>query len=75
MNDMSEAPVATRVEIPYVPRAHFRPMHASKKRFKFVVAHRRAGKSVSEINEVIKKALNNKRKYPPPRYAYVERNK
>lgn len=71
MNDMSEAPVATRVEIPYVPRAHFKPMHASKKRFKFVVAHRRAGKSVSEINEVIKKALNNKRKYPPPRYAYV----
>lgn len=60
-----------QIVIPYVPRAHFLPMHRSKKRFKFVVAHRRAGKSVSEINEIIKKALQNPRVYPPPRYAYV----
>lgn len=60
-----------RIVIPYKPREHFKPMHRSKKRWKFVVAHRRAGKSVSEINEVIKAALENDRVYPPPRYAYV----
>lgn len=59
------------VVIPYKPRVHFLPMHNSPKRWKFVVAHRRAGKSVSEINEVIKRALQNKRVDPPPRYAYV----
>lgn len=59
------------ITIPYTPRKHFEPMHASTKRWKFVVAHRRAGKSVSEINEVIKRALQNNREYPPPRYAYV----
>lgn len=60
-----------RIVIPYVPREHFKPLHASPKRWKFVVAHRRAGKSVSEINEVIKRALMNPRQFPPPRYAYV----
>jgi phage terminase large subunit len=35
------------------------------------VVHRRGGKTVSTINEVIKRALTNKRQYPPPRYAYV----
>lgn len=62
---------AKSIIIPYTPRAHFRRLHESPKRFKFVVAHRRAGKSVSEINEVIKRALQNTREYPPPRYAYV----
>lgn len=59
------------VVIPYVPRKHFLGLHNTKKRFKFVVAHRRAGKSVAEINETIKAALSNPRQYPPPRYAYV----
>lgn len=61
----------TPITIPYVPRKHFVPLHNSTKRFKFVVAHRRAGKSVAEINELIKKALTNPRQYPPPRYAYI----
>jgi hypothetical protein len=59
------------IVIPYAPRDHFKPLHASKKRFRFVVAHRRAGKSVAEINELIKRALQNDRVYPPPRYAYI----
>lgn len=59
------------IVIPYRQRDHFKPLHASKKRFKFVVAHRRAGKSVAEINELIKQALTNPRVYPPPRYAYI----
>lgn len=64
-------PKEQRIVIPYVPRKHFVQMHKSKKRWRFVVAHRRAGKSVSQINELIKRALQNSREYPPPRYAYV----
>ena len=60
-----------RVTIPYVPREHFKPMHSSHKRWRFVVAHRRAGKTVALCNEVIKKALENTRTFPPPRYAYI----
>lgn len=59
------------VRIPYIPRKHFIPLHESKKRFKLTVAHRRAGKSVSQLNELIKRALQNTRHNPPPRYAYV----
>jgi len=55
----------------YRPRAHFKPFHASDKRWRFVVAHRRAGKSVSFINELIKRALLNTRDLPAPRYAYI----
>jgi len=60
-----------KVVIPYTPRRHFVALHNSTKRWKFVVAHRRAGKSVAAINEMIKRALENTRTDPPPRYAYV----
>lgn len=62
---------AETITIPYTPRNHFVPLHRSEKRWKFIVAHRRAGKSVAAINEIIRKALINPREYPPPRYAYV----
>jgi hypothetical protein len=71
MSDAFAEVVDAPIIIPYRPRVHFRPLHASPKRWKFVVAHRRAGKSVAEINEMIKRALQNDRQYPPPRYAYV----
>lgn len=61
----------TNIEIPYVPRKHFRPLHASKKRFMFSCAHRRAGKTVAQLNHLIRAALQNQRQVPPPRYAYV----
>lgn len=67
----SDAPEPKRITIPYVPRKHFLGLHRSTKRWKLVVAHRRAGKSVAEINEEIKQALTNPRAYPPPRYAYI----
>ena len=35
------------ITIPYLARPHFRPFHASTKRFRYVVCHRRAGKSVA----------------------------
>jgi len=60
-----------RVNIPYVPRIHFRPLHASIKRFQFVCAHRRAGKTVAEYNHLLRASLKLRRKDPPPRYAYV----
>jgi phage terminase large subunit len=60
-----------RVLVPYVPRKHFIPLHTSPKRFQFVVAHRRAGKTVAEFNHLLRAAWNNKRQHPPPRYAYV----
>lgn len=71
MADVAEKVEPAKVEIPYNPRKHFRGLHLSPKRWKFVVAHRRAGKSVAEINEMIKRALQNTRTYPPPRYGYV----
>jgi phage terminase large subunit len=57
--------------IPYIPRPHFLPLHASKKRWMVVVAHRRAGKTVALVNQLIRAALTNPRQHPPPRYAYV----
>jgi hypothetical protein len=60
-----------RIIIPYVPREHFKQLHASNFRWIFVVAHRRAGKTVALCNQVIRKALENQRAFPPPRYAYI----
>ena len=64
-------PSAPVITIPYVPREHFKSLHACAKRWIFMVAHRRAGKTVALCNQVIRKALENKRKFPPPRYAYI----
>jgi phage terminase large subunit len=60
-----------RVVIPYSPRKHFIPVHKSRKRWRHIVAHRRCGKSVFEVNELGALALTNPRQDPPPRYAYV----
>jgi phage terminase large subunit len=37
----------------------------------FVVAHRRAGKTVALVNQLIRAANSNVRQTPPPRYAYI----
>lgn len=67
----SDTPGLRHVTVPYVPRRHFIPLHTSSKRFQFVVAHRRAGKTVAEFNHLLRAAWNNKREHPLPRYAYV----
>jgi phage terminase large subunit len=59
------------IVLPYLPRKHFRSLHASIKRWKFAVCHRRAGKTVALANALIAAALKNTRLTPPPRYAYV----
>jgi hypothetical protein len=51
-----------RIEIPYRPRDAFQPLHKSKKRWAVVVAHRRAGKTVACVNQLIKEAVMTKRK-------------
>lgn len=69
ITDSVDAPV--KIVIPYKPRQHFVALHAETCRFIFLVAHRRAGKSVFAINHMIRAALRNTRQNPPPRYAYV----
>lgn len=59
------------IEIPYKPRRHFLPLHASLKRWKFVCAHRRAGKTVALANHLIRAAAYNPRQWPLPKYGYV----
>ena len=68
--DEPEAKLETSV-IPYMPRPHFRALHNSTARWIFCVAHRRAGKTVALVNQLIRAALSNPRRHPPPRYAYV----
>jgi phage terminase large subunit len=59
------------VVIPYTPRDQFIPYHDRTERFSKIVAHRRFGKTVGCINELIKAALTNARQFPPPRYSYI----
>lgn len=66
---MAEA--ARIIEIPYLPRGQFGDFHERSNRFAKVVAHRRFGKTVGCINDLIRAAVTNTRKQPPPRYAYI----
>lgn len=58
-----------RIIIPYSPRRHFLPFHDAGKRWRIIVAHRRAGKTVACVNELIRAALTCP--HPEPRVAYV----
>jgi phage terminase large subunit len=53
----------------YVPRAYFLPFHNRAQRWATLVAHRRAGKTVAAVNDIIEKASYNTRQNP--RYAYI----
>lgn len=57
------------IYIPYAPRQQFLPYHSRDKRFSVLVAHRRAGKTVACVNELIKGALSCDK--PKPRFAYI----
>jgi hypothetical protein len=57
------------IEIPYYPRPHFRAFHERKTRYFVSVSHRRAGKTVACINDLIKGACTTRRQ--APRFAYV----
>lgn len=55
--------------IQYAPRSDFIPFHYRTQRYAVLVCHRRAGKTVSCINDLIKRCLECTR--PAPRYAYI----
>jgi hypothetical protein len=55
------------IEIDYIPRDHFIPLHDSDKRWKVVVAHRRSGKTIASINHLQRDALS----VPESRFAYI----
>lgn len=61
--------VARSVVVPYAPRSAFRAFHSRNQRWACIVAHRRAGKTVAAINELIKGALSCG--LDEPRFAYV----
>jgi len=45
------------IEMPYEPRKVFMPFHNRTKRWACVVAHRRAGKTVAAVNDIIRAAI------------------
>lgn len=60
---------ARKIALRYEPRAPFIPFHQSDKRWSCLVVHRRAGKTVATINDLIISALGNQKQRP--QYAYV----
>jgi phage terminase large subunit len=58
-----------RIEIPYFPREVMAPFHERTERFACLVAHRRCGKTVAAINDLIRDALTINRK--DVRVAYI----
>lgn len=59
----------TTVTLPYTPRKQFLTFHERTQRFAALVCHRRAGKTVASVNELIKGAVICDR--PNPRFAYI----
>ena len=57
------------ITLPYIPRDAFVPFHQRNNRFSAMVCHRRAGKTVACINDLVIKGLRSKRK--KARYAYI----
>ena len=58
-----------RISIDYEPRKQFRDFHNRSERWACLVAHRRAGKTVACINDLIKDVLTCE--HPNPRVAYL----
>ena len=53
----------------YTPRPQFIPFHQRTQRWSCVVAHRRAGKTVKAVNELVVRALHTRKKNA--RFAYI----
>jgi len=60
-----------KIVIPYKPREPQLQIHEAMENHRFVVgvAHRRMGKTVAALNELIKRSMQNDK--PNPRYAYI----
>jgi len=57
------------IEIPYAPRKAFRSFHNRTQRWACLVAHRRAGKTVAAINDIIRAAITSQD--PMPLFGFV----
>jgi phage terminase large subunit len=57
------------VKIRYRPREQFRSFHNRKQRWSVLVCHRRAGKTVATLNDLIRGAVNECK--PEGRYAFI----
>jgi phage terminase large subunit len=57
------------IEIDYAPRRQFIKFHMRSERWAVLVCHRRAGKTVANVNDMIAKALQSK--LPDSRYAFI----
>ena len=68
---MGEIEEVNRVFIPYKPREPQLKLHQAIDEHRFVVgvAHRRMGKTVAALNQLIKTALENDQE--APRYGYI----
>ncbi|NBS24484.1 MAG: hypothetical protein EBS78_11075 [Altererythrobacter sp.] len=60
---------AAAVTIPYAPRKAFLPFHERVQRWACLVAHRRAGKTVAAVNDIVRAAMF--AKSTNPLYAYI----
>jgi len=56
--------IQTSPQLSYTPRPHFLPFHQRSQRFSSIVAHRRSGKTVASVNEMVIRAL-----YTPKQHA------
>lgn len=56
-------------QLDYQPREQFLPFHQRDKRWSAIVAHRRAGKTVACVNELVIRGLYTTKKNP--KYAYI----
>lgn len=62
-------PASKLIELDYAPRIQFMPFHERTERWACLIAHRRAGKSVATINDLIRRAIvENKR---DGQYGYI----
>lgn len=57
------------IKLPYEPREQFIPFHQRNTRYALMVCHRRAGKTVACVNELVIRGLHTKKKNA--RFAYV----
>lgn len=60
---------APDILIPYAPRRQFMPFHQRTERWCVIVAHRRAGKTVATVNDLIRQAALCRK--PEGRFAYI----
>jgi hypothetical protein len=68
MHDRREPPLAMKeATVEYLPRDQFQPFHRRRQRWSIIMAHRRAGETVATINDLIRRALRDKK--PDGRYS------